>query len=208
MKRKGSFLLTTGLLLIAAALCLIGYNIWDADRAETAAVQTAEKLIMELPTPPAPLSEVTDMPLEEIEYPDYLLNPGMEMPILTVDGLDCIGVLSIPDLELELPVQSEWSYPNLQKTPCRYLGTAYQGHFIISAHNYRRHFGQLHTLRLGSSIVFTDADGNVFPYIVSEICTLAPTDIEEMESGDWDLTLFTCTLGGRSRITVRCLRAE
>jgi sortase A len=26
-----------------------------------------------------------------------------------------------------------------------------------------------------------------------------------MESGDWDLTLFTCTTGGQSRITVRCV---
>ena len=28
---------------------------------------------------------------------------------------------------------------------------------------------------------------------------------EEMESGDWDLTLFTCTVGGRTRDTIRCI---
>ena len=34
--------------------------------------------------------------------------------------------------------------------------------------------------------------------------TLMPTAVEEMESGDWDLTLFTCTVGGRTRVAVRC----
>jgi len=38
--------------------------------------------------------------------------------------------------------------------------------------------------------------------------TLQPTAVEEMCSGDWDLTLFTCTLGGKFRVTVRCDRVE
>ena len=51
-------------------------------------------------------------------------------------------------------------------------------------------------------------DGNVFRYEVVELETLMPTAIEEMTSGDWDLTLFTCTIGGGSRVTVRCELAE
>ena len=31
--------------------------------------------------------------------------------------------------------------------------------------------------------------------------------VEEMLSGGWALTLFTCTLGGRTRVTVRCEEA-
>ena len=38
--------------------------------------------------------------------------------------------------------------------------------------------------------------------------TLNPTDVAGMEAGDWDLTLFTCTVGGQSRVTVRFARAE
>ncbi len=39
----------------------------------------------------------------------------------------------------------------------------------------------------------------------------AGTDIAQMTSGDaesWDLTLFTCTLSGQSRVTVRAALAE
>ena len=28
-------------------------------------------------------------------------------------------------------------------------------------------------------------------------------NIEGIESGNWDLTLFTCTVGGQSRVTIR-----
>ena len=40
---------------------------------------------------------------------------------------------------------------------------------------------------------------------------LPGTAVEQMQFGDaddWDLTLFTCTLGGRSRVTVRAVKAE
>lgn len=38
--------------------------------------------------------------------------------------------------------------------------------------------------------------------------TLEPTDLEGMEAGDWDMTLYTCTVGGQSRVTVRFVREE
>ena len=41
-----------------------------------------------------------------------------------------------------------------------------------------------------------------------EIETLKPRAIEEMDSGEWDLTLFTCTIGGSYRVTVRCEKTE
>jgi sortase A len=37
---------------------------------------------------------------------------------------------------------------------------------------------------------------------------LSPFAVEEMTSGDWDMTLFTCTVGGQSRVTVRCVLEE
>ncbi|HIX11183.1 MAG TPA: sortase, partial [Candidatus Agathobaculum pullistercoris] len=61
-------------------------------------------------------------------------------------------------------------------------------------------------LNTGDTVTFTDVDGNQFTYAVSLIEDLPGTAIEEMQAGEWDLTLFTCTLGGRSRVTVRCER--
>ena len=205
--KKGKFFTITGLLLIAAALCLTAYNILDSRRAG----EIAEEMLQQIEiseskvTPPA---ELPVTPPEEIEYPDYVLNPDMDMPVETVDGHDYIGVLNLPALERELPVQSEWSDSNLKSSPCRYSGSVYLDNVVIAAHNYKKHFGPLQRLPIGSELTFTDIKGNVFTYRVVEIETLQPTAIEEMTESEYALTLFTCTLGGRSRVTVRCERVE
>ena len=191
-RKKGDCLIFLGLLLIAAALLLTVYNLYDEKKAERS-VQT----VMEQMTLP-----------EEQFIPNYVLNPNMAMPTKEIDGVAYIGVVKIPALDLELPVISQWSYPSLKKAPCRYRGSAYLHNLIICGHNYDSHFGNLKTLHLGDAVNFTDVDGNEFSYRVAELETLERTDIEEMKQGDWDLTLFTCTIGGKTRVTVRCLQVE
>lgn len=192
MKHKGKGLIFTGLLLIAAALFLTGYNLFDQMRAQRSAAQAVAQLAERLPQ------------TTQTDVPDYLLTPEMEMPVETIDGVDYVGVLRIPALALELPVISQWSYPLLKIAPCRYSGSAYQNNLVLCAHNYASHFGNLKNLHIGAAVTFTDMDGNLFTYQVAELETLPPQATEEMENGDWDLTLFTCTVGGQSRVTVRC----
>ena len=50
-------------------------------------------------------------------------------------------------------------------------------------------------------------NGRVTRYIVEVIEVLDGTAVEEMITGDWDLSLYTCTYGGKSRLTVRCRKA-
>ena len=40
--------------------------------------------------------------------------------------------------------------------------------------------------------------------MVSNLERLGAYDTEEMEAGEWDFTMFTCTIGGSNRVTVRC----
>ena len=101
---------------------------------------------------------------------------------------------------------STWDYALLNIAPCRYTGSVYLNSMVVAAHNYSTHFGRLKELSPGDSIAFTDSDGNVFSYSVIEIETLSPYAIDDMTTGDWDLTLFTCTVGGAQRVTVRCAR--
>ena len=111
-------------------------------------------------------------------------------------------------LELELPVISQWDYPALKVAPCRYSGSLYQDNLIICAHNYASHFGKLKELQPGDTVLFTDMDEHVVTFQVVERETLNPMDAEGMEAGDWDLTLFTCTIGGQTRVTIRLERVE
>ena len=107
-----------GVLLIVASLFLTCYNIWEERRAETSAAVALGQILPEMPPVETPAALPEDM--QEAVVPDYLLNPEMEMPTMEIDGQAYIGVLSIPALDLELPVIGEWSYPRLKIAPCRY----------------------------------------------------------------------------------------
>lgn len=131
-----------------------------------------------------------------------------EMPEQEVNGQAYIGTLEIPALERKLGVISRWSGERLQLAPCRYSGSAYTGGLVIAAHNYSAHFGKLKDLEPGDTVLFMDVDGNAFSYEVTLLETLQPDAVEEMTDESWDLTLFTCTTGGASRVTVRCKRKQ
>ena len=206
----GRILVITGLLLLAAALLLTGYNLWDEGRAEEKADAALEGLLPEIEEESQQLAKAAEAAAaEQLEViPDYMLNPEMDMPVKEIDGIRYIGALDIPVLGLSLPVIDAWSYPNLKIAPCRYTGSAYLNDLVIAAHNYRSHFRNIKSLRPGDALTFTDVDGNAFPYEVQEIEVLAPTAIEKMVDSPYDLTLFTCTYGGQSRLAVRCVRSE
>lgn len=210
MKNKGgTVLITMGLLLMAAALFLALFNLRENDRAEETAADTVQQLMAALHAEPAEsIPEQTDPAApaesEEVEIPDYILDPNREMPVQNIYGYDYIGMLEIPSLDLLLPVMAQWDYTRLQIAPCRYSGSPYLGNFVIAAHNYPSHFGNLYTLSEGDEVTFTDMERNVFTYAVVAVETLQPTAVEDMTSGDYDLSLFTCTVGGNYRVTVRC----
>ncbi len=198
MKTKrnwGKTLIGIGALLLVGAVCLTFYNLYDQKRAEKASAETVS--VIEELTPETPVDS-------EFDKPFYEIAPDMEMPVATHENVDYIGTLYVDSLGLKLPIISEWSYPSLKKAPCRYSGSAYKNDMVIAAHNYRSHFGKLQSLDIGAEIVFVDVEGNEFRYRVVTTEILQPTDIENMVSGEGDLTLFTCTLGGRTRFTVRC----
>ena len=94
--------------------------------------------------------------------------------------------------------------PLLAAAPCRYSGSAYLENLVIAGHNYRSHFASLPQLQPGDAVTFTDMDGTVFRYKVDSLETLSPYAISDMTSGGWPLTLFTCTVGGQSRLAIRC----
>lgn len=207
--RIGNILKGAGLILVTAAVLLLVYNLWDGHRAR----ESEEAILAEYLQENKKASESPDASDKEDKQniPDYLLNPDMDMPEYTLKSLGdvaCIGILEIPALDLELPVISSWSYSSLRLAPCRYTGSAYKGDLVIAAHNYQSHFGGLRTLPEGSEVFFTDAVGNRFSYYVAVTEALTPWSVDDMTSGEWPLTLFTCTLDSQNRVTVRCEYSE
>lgn len=185
-----------GTVLILAALSLFLWNQRESSEAGTSAEKILPRVIEQIDTPGT---------VQETGYPDPY-DPAMTEA--EIDGYAYVGYLSVPTLGLELPVMSEWDYTRLKIAPCRYAGSTKTDDLVICAHNYTRHFGSIRNLAVGETVYFTDMDGKVWKYEVTAVDVLAPADVEEMTAGDYDLTLFTCTYGGGSRVTVRCQQTE
>lgn len=173
------------------------------DETTDAAPETEETQATEQPeeTEETEEAEETGEPEELPEIPD-IYDPTMTEVLIY--GYPYIGYLSVPDLELALPIISEWSYPRFQIAPCRVSGTVLEGNLVLGAHNYPSHFGRLSQLSRGADIYFTDMDDNVHHYQVADIEILQPNDIDLLTAGEYPLTLFTCTYGGKTRVTIRC----
>lgn len=206
--KGGTLLIALGLTLLLAAAGLVGWNLYEGHRAQQSSTQLVQQLQSVLPAPTPVTKPEPSVPGAEVEIPDYILNPRMDMPEVEIDGRAYIGTLELPTLGLEFPIISHWSYGGLRVSPCRYTGSAYTDDLVLAAHNYNSHFGRLKNLQPGDSILFTDADGNQFSYTVAAKETLQPTAVEEMTDSGYPLTLFTCTLGGSYRVTIRCEKAE
>lgn len=132
----------------------------------------------------------------------------MEMPAKRVEGRRYIGILEIGALRLKLPVLDTFSYRNIKVAPARFFGSVYDDNLILLAHNYQSHFGKLHLLQTGDEVSFTDMDGNRFRYTVAQVEVIGGMERDKLAEGDFDLCLFTCTLGGKNRVVVRCRRVE
>lgn len=114
------------------------------------------------------------------------------------------GVIVIPSLDLYLPVMSDIKTGDLKTAPCRYFGDVRTENLVIAGHNYRTHFGKLKNLKPNDEVFFIDAANIKTEYFVSDKEVLPSNAVEEMKNGKYPLTLFTCTISGRERYTLRC----
>ena len=224
MRKKLQKILTaTGTMLILSALFLCVYNIKQSSEA----FEQSQEVLTELKDIiPEPESSSSDEPYEEIETPyqedytnpaddlfaPYEPEPTKEQPApIELDGNYYCGYITLPVLGLELPVADGWSYEALKYSPCRYSGSSAENNMIIAAHNYNNHFGRIENLNSGDEIIFTDTEGVHHHYQVDNTQYVDGSDVDGMFSGQqqqWDITIFTCTLSGKSRVTVRAVSAE
>jgi len=197
-----------GLLMLAVAVLLAWRNVREANRAGEEALLVCGELRAVIlsapprPRPDAPPSVPAQTGAEESGA------PSETREVVELGGRAYLGLLSVPALALELPILETCTEDGLKHAPCRYSGAASRGDLVIAGHNYPAHFGALKQLSAGDEVLFLSAVGEVYAYRVESMETLEERQVEEMLGGDWDLTLFTCTVPRTNRLAVRCVRAE
>ena len=191
MKRAAVFIIIGCILLVSSAVLFICNEV-GSFRAAEESMKILSSLEKEM---------LSDAPGTIDEYEGV-------MPTRLVDGINTVGVVSVPSVGIEVPVAAEWCYQNLKKSACRYSGTAKEGKLIILAHNYRRHFGSLGKTENGDEVQFLDVNGTLYVYKITDTEILGKYELDRLTDTDSDLTLFTCTYGGKKRVVVRCEKQQ
>lgn len=188
MNKKGMILVIIGCILIIIAGLMVTYNNYENQKAATESKKVYEQI---------QTKEIT----EEVNQIS-----NKEMKVINIDGNEYIGTISIPTLNLNLPVTSDWDYSKMKTSPCRYYGSIYTDDLVICAHSYNTLFGRIKNLNSGDLLILTDINKEEHIYQVEVIEILSPTDVTEMIESEFDLTLYTCTIDGLNRVTVRLNR--
>ncbi len=200
--KLGLAFIIPGAVLLFAAVSLVLWNNYESSKAGKAAESVLSQMLDKMPE----TVKSTDAEAKKIE--EYLSEDDTYVPTIEVDGNLYIGVIYIPSIETELPVMKDWSYGNLSISPCRYYGSVRRKNLIIAAHNYTSFFDKINKLNTGDEIIFVTADGVSYEYEVTQSELIDGGNSYFMRHNgedEWDLTLFTCTWSGYSRVTVRAV---
>jgi len=184
IRRVGTIFVIFGLVLICSALSLLFYNSYQEEKS----YKETENVLSAL----------------ESETQNSTQDDSSDEITVDVNGYDYIGFIEIPKIEIKLPVLSEWDYTRLKIAPCRQFGSINTDDIVIAAHNYKKHFGNLSSLNIGDEIIFTDTSKKEHLYSVERVEILNPTDVEKVQNSGYDLVLYTCTYGGKTRVTLFC----
>jgi sortase A len=175
-------------LLVGAILLLVAWQ-WNIHTSEQKAKEYVNAIRELIPEPQGAVPE---------ERRDNT------MASLSIEGEDFVGILEIPRFNSGLPIGASWGSPS--KYPCRLRGSVYDRTIQIGGTSQKGQYDFYRDLCVGDSVFFTDMDGNLFSYRMVSMEVLKDTAVKDMYSGGYDLTLFTCTYSGESRVTIRCER--
>ena len=221
-KKKGKVFIVIGLLLIIAALGLTGYNVYEGWKAQQASDEFVSGMDLDLNGGRvAPWYLDREMPTKKIgnyEFIGMLSIPSANLL------LPVINDWSYPALSVS-PCRYVGNYFHNDMVVCAHN---FQKHFAVlwnidlgedvyfmNVEGYLFHYqvSNRETLQPTSVLEMIVNQNNIDDYLDQISGESSGGDDEEtaldadsVQAEDWDLFLFTCTLGGQTRCAVRCTR--
>ena len=104
-----------------------------------------------------------------------------DLPVLSVDGIDCIGIVDVPSLQMSVAAcahQDRVSYMAYSAS-----GIDTEGIVCLIGADLKGVFGGLNGVSEGADVVFTDVEGNVHRYQVSSVLT-TKDDLPSFAAGE------------------------
>ncbi len=159
-------------LIIAAAvtLALWRWNIHNSEKQVQYYVNTLRSLI---PEPQAAVPEE---------------RRNNTMSVLSVDGIDFVGLLELPRYESVLPVCADWG--KTSRYPCHFTGSIYDGTMQLGATTQKGQYDFYRELSVGDTIHYTDVEGNRYTFTITSLCSEKHADQAALQRKEAALTVF------------------
>lgn len=137
------------------------------------------------------VEEIQELPADSPQVYTYTASNGK--------NYDAIGVLKIPNLNIEYPILADTSDELLKVSITKYWGPNPNevGNLCILGHNYKnsKFFGNLLNIQKSELIQITDVTGNTLNYKVYDFFVVNPDDTSctsQLTDGNTEITLITC----------------
>ena len=124
------------------------------------------------------------------------------MSVLSVDGIDFVGLIELPRYESVLPVCDDWGRSS--KYPCRFSGSIYDGSMQIGATTQKGQYDFYRELSVGDTLIYTDVEGNRYTFLIISLHYDDHADQSAINREDAPLTLFIKNIYSFEYLIVFC----
>lgn len=132
-----------------------------------------------------------------------------------INGHKVIGIIKIPKINLEYPILETTTVETLNLSITKFWGEEINeiGNVTLAGHNNLSGvmFGKIKKLKVGDIIELTDIQNITLKYEIFKTYIIDPNDISCIlpeQEGTREITLITCTTGGKNRYIVKARQIE
>lgn len=178
--------ITLGAILVIASIGLLVYSMRGYEIDTNNAIVQIEKLMPKI---------TQSVPQEK---------GNNTMSSMEIDGESYVALLEMDMYKFKMPVRSVWDEKAVEAVPCRYSGSIYNNSLVIAATDAEGQMDFVNSVNTGDRLTVTDMRGEQFSYKVVKVENSNTATDEELNTDEFDLTIFVEYSGPTDYLFIRC----
>lgn len=178
--------ITVGAILVVASIGLLVYSMRGYEIDTNNAIVQIEKLLPKI---------TQSVPQEK---------GNNAMSSMEIDGESYVALLEMDMYKFKMPVRSVWDEKAVEAVPCRYSGSVYNNTLVIAATDAEGQMDFVNSVNTGDRLTVTDMRGEQFSYKVVKVENSNTATAEELNTDEFDLTIFVEYSGPTDYLFIRC----
>lgn len=178
--------ITLGAILVIASIGLLVYSMRGYEIDTNNAIVQIEKLLPKI---------TQSVPQEK---------GNNAMSSMEIDGESYVALLEMDMYKFKMPVRSVWDEKAVEAVPCRYSGSIYNNTLVIAATDAEGQMDFVNSVNTGDRLTVTDMRGEQFSYKVVKVENSNTATAEELNTDEFDLTIFVEYSGPTDYLFIRC----